>query len=80
MDADGWQHEEHALTREFEFEDFKQALDFINTIGALAEAHGHHPEIWNVYNQVRLRLSTHDAGDTVTEKDIELAAAINGLL
>ncbi len=75
-----WVENENSLQRSFEFQDFVQAFTFLNGVAKLAEEHQHHPEIWNVYNKVRLRLSTHDAGNVVTEKDYALAEAVNKLL
>jgi len=64
------------LVADWVFNDFKTALNFINKVGALAEIHDHHPQIINTYNKVQLRLTTHDEGGIITEKDIKLAAAI----
>ena len=74
-----WSEENDQLVRHFTFGDFVEALAFINRVGDLAESHHHHPEITNVYNRVTLKLSTHDAGNVVTEKDNALAAAIDAL-
>lgn len=59
------------------FEDFKTAIEFINKLAVIAERLNHHPTIHNTYNTVELFLSTHDAGDVVTEKDWELAREIS---
>ncbi|MEK0438315.1 MAG: hypothetical protein RL444_1915 [Verrucomicrobiota bacterium] len=75
----GWQLEGSKLLRAYRFKDFKAALVFINQAGAIAEQQGHHPEIHNVWNQVTLRLCTHDAGDRITEKDLTLARALQSL-
>ena len=75
----GWQLEGAKLLKTYKFKDFKAALAFLNQVGALAEAQGHHPEIHNVWNQVSLRLCTHDAGDRITEKDLTLARALRSL-
>ena len=72
--------QENKLQKEFVFTDFRKAFQFLQGVAFLAEEHSHHPEIFNVYNQVRLQLSTHDAGNIVTEKDLKLAGAINMLL
>lgn len=72
----GWSFEENALEKNFQFADFKESLSFINKVGSIAEAQNHHPELFNVYNKVKLRLSTHDAGG-VTQKDFDLATAID---
>lgn len=70
-----WSSINNAIEKKFQFKDFKQALGFIVQIGTLAEKANHHPELFNVYNKVTIRLSTHDAGG-VTTKDIALAKAI----
>jgi 4a-hydroxytetrahydrobiopterin dehydratase len=75
-----WKIEDNCLKRGFEFKDFKAAFSFLTAVANLAEEHHHHPEIWNVYNKVHLSLSTHDAGNLVTQKDVSLAEAINKLL
>ena len=74
-----WSEENHRLTREFAFNSFVEALEFINRVGEMAERQNHHPTIINTYNRVRLELTTHDAGNTVTEKDWDLARAIDEL-
>jgi 4a-hydroxytetrahydrobiopterin dehydratase len=74
-----WKEENNQLTRHFEFKDFSEAFAFISRIAIEDEKAQHHPEIKNVYNQVWLSLSTHDAGDIVTDKDRDLAAAIDKL-
>jgi 4a-hydroxytetrahydrobiopterin dehydratase len=74
----GWTVSRGALRCEFVFEGFKEALQFVNRVGDLAEAADHHPDIDIRYSRVRLALSTHDAGG-ITEKDFALAAAIDRL-
>lgn len=66
-----WHLEGKALVRTFEFDDFLQAWGFLTQVALLAERHNHHPEIWNVYNRVRLAWSTHEA-EGVTERDFTL--------
>lgn len=74
-----WTRDEAALTREWSFTDFRAALAWVNRVGELAEAQGHHPDILlHGYDRVRLTLSTHTAG-AVTEADDRLAAAIDAL-
>ena len=68
-----------ALRRSFRFADFSEAWAFMNRVALLAEQHGHHPEWSNVWNQVEITLSTHDAGG-LTERDVALARAIDALL
>ena len=74
-----WDRTPEQWVREFQFDDFRAAMAFINCVAELAEEHEHHPEIFNVYGRVPLTLTTHDAGNTVTEKDHRLAAAIDAL-
>ncbi len=75
----GWSHENDALTRGFTFGSFKEAVSFLVRVAFEAEALDHHPELINVYNKVDIRLTTHDAGNKVSEKDIELAGRIDSL-
>lgn len=75
----GWTHENDKLTKEFDFDNFRDAMVFINRIAFEAEEQVHHPEIFNVYNTVNISLSTHDAGGKVTAKDIKLAKTIESL-
>lgn len=74
-----WKFKDDKIHREFSFSDFKTALSFIVRVGFDAEDQVHHPEIFNVYSTVSISLSTHDAGDKVTEKDIKLAKAIDAI-
>jgi len=69
-----WQYDEArgAITREFRFADFAQAFAFMTQIALAAEQRNHHPEWSNVYNRVRITLTTHDAGG-LTQRDIDLA-------
>lgn len=78
-DLPGWDHENDKLSKEFSFDDFRDAMSFINRIAFEAEEQVHHPEIFNVYNTVNISLSTHDAGGKVTEKDVKLAKTIESL-
>jgi 4a-hydroxytetrahydrobiopterin dehydratase len=70
---EGWALDGDALVKTFEFHSFREALSYMVRLGFEAEALNHHPEWTNVYNRVVVRLSTHDAGDKVTDKDVELA-------
>lgn len=74
-----WKEQNNQLVRNFEFKDFVEAFSFMTKVALLAEKHNHHPEWSNVYNKVEIRLSTHDAGNIITDKDRKLAAAIEGL-
>ena len=74
-----WRETENKLTRSFEFKDFKEAMTFMNQVAVVAEELNHHPWWSNVYNKVEIELTTHDAGNTVTDKDLELARRIDEL-
>ena len=75
-DLPEWAHENDALVRHIQFGGFREAISFIVRLSFEAEERNHHPELTNVYNKVTLRLSTHDAGGKVTQKDVDLARAI----
>lgn len=75
-----WVEEKGSLIKEFEFADFQTALHFVNQVGAIAEHLQHHPDIClKDYKKVIITTTTHDAGNTITEKDYRLAAAIDTL-
>jgi len=74
-----WQEENNKLHKEFKFKDFSEAFAFMARVALAAEKMDHHPKWTNEYNKVEMWLSTHDAGDVVTEKDRELAKAIDAL-
>ena len=77
---DGWATEPGgaALTRTLRFKDFSEAFAFLTRVALHAEKQDHHPEFTNVWNRVDFRLTSHDSGG-VTERDVKLAGAINGL-
>ena len=75
-----WVEKNNTLYRKIEFKNFSEAIAFMVRAGLEAEKMNHHPLWTNVYNKVEIWLSTHDAGDIVTEKDIQLAEKINALL
>ncbi len=68
-----------ALTRDFKFKDFITAWAFMNKVALLAEKMDHHPDWSNSYNKVSISLSTHSAGDKITDKDRKLAEQIDAL-
>ncbi|HWB93816.1 MAG TPA: 4a-hydroxytetrahydrobiopterin dehydratase [Puia sp.] len=74
-----WEEKNNTLYRKFEFKDFSQAFAFMTRVALAAEKMDHHPSWSNVYNTVEIRLSTHSAGDIVTDKDRKLAKAIDAL-
>lgn len=75
-ELDGWTHTDDKLRKTYEFSDFRAAISFIVRLSFYAEEMNHHPELENVYNTVSIALTTHDAGGTVTETDVELASKI----
>jgi 4a-hydroxytetrahydrobiopterin dehydratase len=75
-----WVNENNRLARTFVFADFVEAFGFMTQVALLAEKGDHHPTWSNTYNKVTIELSTHDAGNTVTEKDHALAKQIDQLL
>ena len=75
-----WENADNKLYRKFSFKDFSEAFAFMTRVALIAEKQNHHPSWKNIYNTVEVWLSTHDAGDVVTEKDKKLAAAIDALL
>lgn len=74
-----WEEKNNKLYKKFEFKDFSQAFAFMTKVALAAEKMDHHPKWTNEYNKVEFWLSTHDAGDKVTEKDKKLAQIIDGL-
>ena len=73
----GWQTvKEHQLEREFKFKDFREALDFTNEVGELAEEQGHHPDILLAWGKAEVTIYTHKI-DGLTESDFVLAAKID---
>jgi 4a-hydroxytetrahydrobiopterin dehydratase len=75
---DGWEREDNAINKSFKLESFPAALIFASTVGHLAEAADHHPDILIQYRNVTLTLSTHSAGG-LTAMDFDLAEQIEGL-
>lgn len=78
--ATDWKEINNGLERDFEFKDFPAAFAFMGRVALLAEKQDHHPEWSNVWNKVHIRLSTHSAGNIITEKDRLLALEIDKLL
>jgi 4a-hydroxytetrahydrobiopterin dehydratase len=78
-DLPGWSLEGDSIERTFVFSTFREAMSFLVRVAFEAEDLDHHPELNNVYNRVRVTLCTHDAGNKVTELDLELARRINHL-
>jgi 4a-hydroxytetrahydrobiopterin dehydratase len=75
----GWSLQDSKLHREIKFKDFNEAWGFMCRAALHAERLNHHPEWFNVWNTVRIDLSTHDSGG-ITSRDVELAKVMNGLI
>ena len=71
-DHKNWTLENDTLYAEYKFTDFAQAWAFLNHVAKLQEKHNHHAEIFNLYNIVRLRFTTHDKGNVITHKDLDI--------
>jgi 4a-hydroxytetrahydrobiopterin dehydratase len=78
-DLDGWELDGDHIVREWTFDDFRAAMAFINRVADLADEAEHHPDLYNSYTSVRVGLTTHSEGG-VTEKDLALAARIDGVV
>ena len=74
-----WKEESNSLTKTFKFKDFTEAFGFMTKVAIVAEKMNHHPTWTNTWNSVSFQLSTHDAGNTVTDLDRKLARAIDAL-
>ena len=79
LSLEGWKYEKDGIMKKFVFANFKDALATMNRIGEVAEEMNHHPEWFNVYNKLNIRLSTHDKGG-ITQLDIDLAKAIEEIV
>jgi 4a-hydroxytetrahydrobiopterin dehydratase len=75
----GWNTNDNELTKKFTFKDFSACWAFASRVALLAEQQHHHPNMVIKYNELHLSLSTHDAGNTISEKDHRLAEAIDSL-
>lgn len=75
----GWEFSNNSISKKFVLKDFKEALAVMVGIGVVAQEMNHHPEWFNVYNKLDIRLSTHDVGG-VTKKDIALATQIEKIV
>ena len=72
-----WKETDNKLHRSLTFKDFKQAMAFMQQVAEVADEMDHHPWWSNVYNKINIELTTHDAGNTVTTRDIKLAQRID---
>ncbi len=75
----GWELGQSAITREYRFKNFVEAMSFVNKIADVANAEDHHPDIWGSYSRVRLQLTTHKIGG-LSRNDFIVAAKVDKLL
>ena len=75
-----WVEQNFKLVNQYKFNNFKEAMIFINKVAKICEEVNHHPEIYNCYSSVKLSLCTHDSNDNITEKDHELANLIDKIV
>jgi len=75
-----WKEENNSLCATFTFKDFNEAFSFMTRVALVAEKLDHHPTWTNTWNKVEIKLSTHDAGNVVTDKDRRLAAVIDAMI
>lgn len=76
---EAWTYRDNAFYGEFKFKNFVEAFGFMAQVAIVAEKLNHHPEWDNVYNRVNIKLTTHDAGNQISELDIKLAKRILNL-
>lgn len=74
-----WEEKDNTLYRKFVFDNFIEAFAFMTKVAILSEKYNHHPTWKNTWNTVEIWLSTHDAGNIVTKKDLELSKAIDAV-
>lgn len=75
-----WKEENNKLYKKFVFKNFNEAFGFMTKVALMAEKSDHHPTWTNTWNTVEIWLSTHDAGNIVTQKDKDLADAIDAII
>jgi 4a-hydroxytetrahydrobiopterin dehydratase len=74
-----WKEENNTLIKTFEFSSFEEAMQFMQNAVPFISETDHHPTWTNTYNRVEVKLTTHDAGNKITEKDRKLAAYLDKL-
>lgn len=74
-----WENKNNALYKTYTFSDFESAMNFMHTAAKTISVHNHHPEWTNIYNKVFVKLTTHDAGNTITDKDEALAILLDDI-
>ncbi len=79
LEVSGWTVENNILKKEFNFKGFLKTMSFVNAVAWLANKHMHHPDLEVSFSKCVVNLTTHDEGNTITEKDINLAKSIDEL-
>jgi 4a-hydroxytetrahydrobiopterin dehydratase len=79
FDRMSWNERDGAMTRVFGFDGFVEAFAFMTRVALVAQRLDHHPDMSISWNQVTVRTTSHDAGNTITDRDRRLAAAIDGV-
>ena len=76
---DNWTEKNNELVKTFTFKSYLKTMSFVNAVAWLANKHNHHPEMVVSFNQCVIKLTTHDEGNKITEKDWEMARGIDSL-
>ncbi len=79
QDLPGWELEGDKIKKMYTLENYTAGLAFAVTVGTLAEAHGHHPDMMIGWRKVTVTFTTHDSGNKITQKDVDIARAIESL-
>ncbi len=79
MTTSNWSEVNNELVRTFTFKSYLKTMSFVNAVAWLANKHNHHPEMVVSFSQCVVKLTTHDEGNKITEKDWEMARAIDSL-
>jgi len=75
----GWERDGDMITKTYELPSYMAGLAFATTVGTIAEAHDHHPDLFIGWKKVKVSFTTHDAGSNITEKDINIAKALEAI-
>jgi len=75
----GWERDGDSLTKTYKFASYLAGIAFASAVGVLSEGADHHPDMTIGWRKVTLSYSTHDAGNKISQKDVDLARAVDGL-
>lgn len=76
---DNWERDGDAITKTFQFESYLAGIAFASAVGTISEGFDHHPDLYIGWRKVRVRFTTHDAGNKISHKDFDVAEAIDAL-